>query len=237
MRQYSVLLILAATVVSCGVNESPIKLLDVAAMEALSTVEETVCTPSSDFFLSAGAVDINPLVSPIPTYFAWFRMESNMQPIVTATGGDVIAGASRNDWYSSRVFYTYESIPPTTWESESNPAYIVLRAAEGDDRTGGIVLNLIQPKAAARLTTLATPLELFVSVRVDGALSSGQAISSNTITFPINVYRSGFTGCGSAPLALTGPCGFASQDGAPLICCDAAAAADAGTELNQLCPQ
>jgi hypothetical protein len=160
-------------------------------------------------------------------YYVSFEWESLFQPISTTISPDTIAGPQKNDFVLDHFVFNYSSTPSLAFQTEQVDAYAILRAgASGSNSWLGI--SLIGPQALQVLSDHIQAgdfrgVELLVNFQAFGTLaSSGPKISSNKVTYPINVYRSNFVQCRVAGdiRAPTGPCGApGGQDGTLVGCC------------------
>jgi hypothetical protein len=181
----------------------------------------TNCTPQTTGIVS-GSLDI----AGTGFYVLAFDWESTFQSISTSVSPDIVAGPQRNDFVLDHMVFNYTSTPAFPFQAEQEDAYAVLRAgATGTNSWLG--MSLISPQARQTLYDHIQPgdftgVELLVQFQAFGQLASGQKVTSNKVTFPIQVYRSRFMACRLATdvRAPTGPCGdFGGQDGTIVGCC------------------
>ena len=221
-----------ALVVFCGLllagvgcappnSDSPIRLLGARPLHSGTAAAAGAATCEADAKLEQleGRLDI----SASQQYLIAFGQQSDLQKLSTTVQGEVLAGPNRNDFIADQMIFQYSSVPARPFEAETKPIYAVI-AAGSNGSDGWISLDLLAPKAAALLASSLSrgdSLQLNATFQLSGALVSGQKLKSNTITFPIAVFNSGFTGCPAGDIpAPTGPCGgIGGQDGSPVGCC------------------
>jgi hypothetical protein len=209
----------ALVAVGCVPNDSPIRLLGARPLLPSDTGE----CKAAEIQLLSGSLD----VSATNAYVIQFDVQSDLQQISTTVGGETVAGPGRNDFFANEIVYSYASTPSFAFEQEAKPVHFVVPAGAGSDKSF-VILNLIAPKAAQQLTTWVPtgagippdqPYNLNVTIQARGNLQSGQAITTNQVTYPIRVFNTGFAGCPGGAQARTGPCGsVGGQDGSAVYC-------------------
>ena len=207
---------------SCVPNETPVRILDSYPLEGAGTPGK--CT-LADIRQYNGSLDI----SVRSRYLIAFKLASEIEDSSAFGGtGEFVGNDHRNDFEANTMVMSYTSTPRMTFPTENLPIHIVVHQSEDDT---DMLVDLIGPQA---FTVLADNLavgdsaDVVVSFHLRGALLSGQAMSTNTVTFPIRVYNGGTTTCGGGDRpALNGPCGeIGGQDGYPYFCCSTAPMAD-----------
>jgi hypothetical protein len=178
------------------------------------------CSPQS-VAIYRGSLDL----AGTDVYFTSFEWESLLQQISTSVPPDTIAGPQRNDFVLDHFVFNYSSTPSYSFQAEQVNAYAILRAG-ATGSTSWLGISLIAPQARNTLLQNIpagnyTGVELQVTFQAFGALASGAKVSSNKVTYPILVYRSGFPGCAVGDIqAPSGPCGApGGQDGTQVACC------------------
>lgn len=205
--------LVAATLTGCVASDSPILVLNAAA---LPTGPDADCSSlDQQLVRSSGRLDLSAGVG----YFAFFFIESNLQAVQTDVDGEVVAGAEQNDFVADRIDITYANpVGGPVPGALSQPIHFVLRA---NSEAGTISVNLLPEPARAALAGVGfAGTQIEARFRVHGTIRSGRTISSNEVTYPITVFESSFAGCaaGTVPLA-TGVCGsFGGQDGTVPTC-------------------
>lgn len=200
-------------------NDSSIRFLN--AHEFTTGPAQSGCSPQN-IAIYRGSLDL----AGNDRYYVSFDWESALESITTVATPDTIAGPQRNDFVLDHFIFNYNSTPSYQFQSEQVDAYAILRAG-ATGPTSWLGVSLITPQAQRVLLQNVQPsdyngLELRVQFQAFGALASGQKISTNKVTYPIAVYRSGFTTCRVAGdiRAPTGPCGdVGGQDGTVVACC------------------
>lgn len=215
----------------CSVpNDSSIRFLN--AHELSLGAATTACTTQA-IAVYRGSLDL----AGTDRYYVAFDWESNLQQITTILSTqEVIAGPQRNEFVLDHLVFNYSSMPSLQFQSEQVNAYAVNQVgAVGASNWLGI--SLITPQARRVLGTAIQPgdlvgVELQVTFQGFGSLASGQKLSTNKVTYPIQVFRSSFPGtCRVAGdvRAPTGPCGTpGGQDGTLVACCRDVTPAPAG---------
>jgi hypothetical protein len=200
-------------------NDSSIRFLN-AHQPTLGPVQSGACSPSTTA-IYRGSLDL----AGNTQYYVQFDWESNLQQISTLVPPDTIAGPQRNEFVLDHFVFNYSSMPSLGFQPEQVNAYAVQPpGASGSSNWLGIFL--LTPQARRVLLTSIQPgdyvgVELLVTFQVFGALASGQKISSNKVTYPINVYRGTGVTCAAGDVrAPNGPCGSpGGQDGTAVVCC------------------
>lgn len=213
----SVIVAALITAAGCAPTDSdpPIRLLG-AQLVPSTTGGGCEFADESDPLLTRGSMDISARSS----FFIQFSVESNLQPVETQVGGDVIAGSERNDFIVKQQILNYTlSGTSAAFEQETLAIYSVIRPGA----TNRTIVDLIGPRAYATLLAnvpAGSAAELIVNFQLAGNLASGPAVRSTIASFPITVFNSGFAGCPSGTgLNPGGPCSSGGgQNGVPLCC-------------------
>ncbi len=194
----------------CVTSDSPIVLLNNQAVDAQ-------CAIDNDVSISQGSLDLSVGVG----YIAHFAVESNLQAVSTVVDGDVVSGPDQNDFVVERVDIEYSNPAGGAAPAAATlPIHFVIRAGASAENTN-LGLNLLPAEARAALAGVGSAGTIVVAtVSVTGSLRSGRTFTSNEVNFPIEVFESGFSGCGAGEaLELTGPCGsIGAQDGTFPVC-------------------
>jgi hypothetical protein len=211
---------LALLGLGCGVSDSPIRILDAHPVKSN-------CQADLSISQLAGTLDI----AAAQTFNLAFELQSDLQQITIQSGGEELATSDRNDFIGDEIVFSYSSIPRRTFDPpESVPVHMVVKPGS-TGKNSWFSMNLLSHKAAERLLNELAPgdsLDLAITLEIRGHLAWGQKLKSNSVTYPVRVYHSGFAGCpaGDRP-APTGACGFpGGQDGTPVGCCSDPAFAD-----------
>ncbi len=138
-----------------------------------------------------------------------------VDPAPLEVGDRTVPTVSRDIIFKELV-YTYQAEGVTMPAEEVFPIYLVIRPTETEDGTVQRV-PLLTESARKALSTLPVSLtapaaKVFVSMQLRGNMTSGSAISTNTITFPLTVYNTGFapdTGTCAAGGTAAPPASFA----------------------------
>ncbi len=201
-------------------NDSSIRFLN--AHEFALGATTTACT-SQAIAIYRGSLDLAGNAS----YYVAFDWESTLESISTILSTqEVIAGPQRNEFVLDHFVFNYSSTPSLSFQSEQVNAFAVTSPGSvGSSNWLGI--SLITPQARRVLSSAIQAgdfvgVELQVTFQAFGSLASGQKLSTNKVTYPIQVYRSSFPGtCQAGDIrAPTGPCGApGGQDGTLVACC------------------
>jgi len=207
----SALLLTQACVYQQG--DAAVRLLGILPMEGAE------CTLGSKPILT-GSLDVSG-----GTYFlAALSYESSLVDPEPLELGDRTVPTVSRDIVFKEIVYTYQAEGVTMPGEEVFPIYLVIRPSDNSDGTveGVSMLTEAARKALATLpVSLTAPVgKVFVNVQLRGNMTSGTAVSTNTITFPLTIYNTGFapdTGActaGGSPTAATEfTCGERGQGG------------------------
>lgn len=209
---------LLVTMGSCVPNETAVRILDTVGFEGGGNPGE--CT-LNDIRQGGGSLDLSVRSS----YRIAFKMASEIEDSSNFGGTtDFVGNDHRNDFEMTTLALTYSSTPRFNFTAENVPVHLLVRQSEED---ATVYLDLMAPLAIGVLSdnlAVGDSAEVIVTAQLRGNLLSGQALSTNTIKYPITVYKSGTTLC-AAPdrAAFNGPCGSTGgQDGYPYFCCSTA---------------
>jgi hypothetical protein len=210
----------AVLVVSGCVNDSP---LYVTGFFSVDPDRSGSCQlTAGTVYQYAGSLDLSgsqnyELIATVKS-----ELDSNLD--TKADNVTLVTGMQRNTVIFDQINFTYTSaptatIPSVTYEAESVPITIIV--APGS--TQNIRLSLLGPKAFEALSKAVANAgessNLRVRLEFAGQILSGGRIKTTPVTYPINVYRSGFVCGGGTSLCPTGGCGnVGGQDGSPLVC-------------------
>jgi len=212
----AVAVVLAAGANSCVPNDSSIHILN--AFPLSSTTGAQGCTALT-IAIYAGTLDI----SGTSRYLLQFQMESTFAQISTVGTTDVIQGPQRNDFIADAILFSYSATPPVAGlANEVLPIFFRIPAGAGTGTFLQMYLTTANTQQALRASVGPGQIvNLNVTVQVRGALASGQKLTSNKVTFPIQVFNSGFSGCAAGDVRIpSGPCGApGGQDGSIVGCC------------------
>ena len=222
MKPFCLILFLALFVgVGCTVpNDSSIRFLN--AHQLSLGASTTACTTQA-IAIYRGSLDL----AGSDRYYVAFDWESNLESISTILSSqEVIAGPQRNEFVLDHFVFNYTSMPSLSFQSEQVNAFAVTSPGSVGS-TNWLGISLITPQARRVLSSAIQAgdfvgVELQVTFQAFGSLASGQKLSTNKVTYPIQVYRSSFPGtCQAGDIrAPTGPCGApGGQDGTLVGCC------------------
>ena len=182
---------------------------------------DDMCQPQDNAQLVRGSLD----VSGVGTYFIGFGLESEFDPgpSLQNASGTTLTTNGQNNWIADEMILSYSATPTISgFETERIGIYAVVKPGQ----PGTLKVNILGPKAAQRLRdNITDPLadpktSLTVRIEFKGHLESTTTalggVSSNIVTFPINVITTGAM-CPNG-IAPTAPCGGGGQDGFPIVC-------------------
>jgi len=205
-------------VVGCVPNESSIHLLNAFPYQ---NAQVNGACQAATVGITAGTLDI----SGTSSYLLQFQMESTFQQLSNGISGEpAFQGPSRNDWIATEILYSYSSVPALSPALADELLPIYFRLPAGASSTSFIGIDMITATAAQRLAStvrLGDVVTLNITIQLRGELASGQKVNTNKVTYPIEVFNSGFQGCAAGDRrVLSGPCGSpGGQDGSLVGCC------------------
>jgi hypothetical protein len=247
MKRHVLLVLVLLASGGCIVqNDSPIK-VDGTFFPPLACAEATSFTLPS-VAITGGTVDF----AATSIYELMVIYESDLQPPTTGQG--VPGSQYDNDFIVNQQQLTYQAtyipagqltgtaftIPQDrqamTWviAAGANPANI----GSGESAPALItdILGLNAVNTISQRLNVGDEVDVQVQIQLNGNLRSSSAIgvSSEPVTFPVQVFRSSFPGCPAGVVEIPdGPCALpGGQDGTVVGCCDSA---DGGA-LNAACP-
>ncbi|MBX7113495.1 MAG: hypothetical protein K1X64_04105 [Myxococcaceae bacterium] len=207
---------------ACVPNDTPVRILEAFGLEGGGVPGKCKV---NDISQGGGSLDISVKGS----YSIAFKMVSEIVDSTKFGGTSEFAGGEhRNDFEATVLALSYTSTPRMNLAAENLPIHLTI--GQSTDYT--LYTNLLGPAALGVLSdnlAVGDSAEVIVSMQLRGNLLSGQALSTNTVKFPITVYKSGTTACATDDrAAFNGPCGSTGgQDGYPYFCCSTAPMNDA----------
>jgi hypothetical protein len=200
MKRLLLIAALAASAVSCVEGNRAVQIL-----EAHATTES--CEPAEIVINGTLNYDVT------NRYLANFTL---FTPI-----DQDIDDPNRIDFFGNELVLNYvATTPPVTFVEEVIPVHLVVGTTGGDN---SVTLDLIGDKARAKLEA-AVPafpdvMTLLVSFKIRGELSSGNAVETNEVTFPISITRAG-SPCpaGEVLVEKEGACFNPGQNGQAVEC-------------------
>jgi hypothetical protein len=206
----------------------PLALLGCSA-DPLSVVISTARAPGTqcDFgddskYVSGGSLDMRPFQFGTPptsgqssSFYQVFSWENNLVPIPISVNGQVVDPGAGNNFVADTLHFSYQySGAGQTFEDEIANLHAVI-VAGGGSKDNSVGVELIQPKAAAKLLTIVntTPQTLLVTFWISGKLAAGSTLNTNKVSFPITVYQSaaGTLTCPAGTVPTT-TCGEVGRD-------------------------
>lgn len=200
MKRLLLIAALAAGAVSCVEGNRAVQILQANQIGA-------DCATTGEALLSGG---LNYDISNV--YLANFSIFS---PVAEQEG------SNRLDFFGKEIVLNYESRTPSiNFNEEAIPVHLVVEAGETDST---VVVNLIGDKARAKLEgsvpTAPEAMTLLVSMKIRGEMSSGSAVETNEVTFPIQISRGGpACGAGKVLTPEEGACANPGQNGQKFTC-------------------
>ena len=211
-------LVVLALAGACVYDDSPILL------QNFRTFEDDNCTPVGQDGLKAtrGRLDLAGTTS----YVKWLEIASQLQPTVQPGGttGEQVQTTIPNQAIVDTVALSYSSDPDLGIEDVSYPVTFSIDPATTDEPNLLLVELFPGPAGEALSNAVAVDetVTVNVSVRLMGRLRSGQAFTTNAVTYPVEVTRSPITCASGEVVARNGICGGpGGQDSTPVLCCPA----------------
>jgi len=224
MRRQSLIraaFLLAPLLAGCKADPSSVVVLNARA-------PGSKCDFSDDtLYVSGGSLDLRPYILTAGgptlqagTFYQVFSWQNNLVPVPLVVNGQTIDSGAGNNFIANQVFYSYQwSGAGQSFASEISNTHAVIFAG-GTSKDNSIGIELLQPKAAAQLATIATTTSqtLLVTFKVGGNLAGGNGLDTNEVAFPLTIYKSSDTplDC-SATGSVSSRCGDIGRD-APLAC-------------------
>jgi len=149
-------------------------------------------------YVSGGSLDMRPYDpgSGIPVqatvFYQVFSWENNLTTTPLTVNGQVIDPGAGNNFVADTAHFSYQySGAGQTFEDEIANLHAVIDAG-GTTQSNSVGIDLIQPKAAAKLLAIVdtTPQTLLVTFYLSGKVTAGNSLNTNKVTFPITVYKS-----------------------------------------------
>lgn len=169
-----------------------------------------------------GTLDISGNTS----YILQWTVESTLQQLSTSISGEPpFAVPSRNDFVATEVDYSYTTVPALNPALADEALPYSWRIPAGATGTSSFIgMQMIGPAATTQLINTVRPgnvVQLNVTFYLRGALASGQKITTNKVSYSIDVYSTGFPGCPVGVRRIpSGPCQTpGGQDGTVVGCC------------------
>jgi len=177
-------------------------------------------------YVSGGSVDMRPYDVGTPpvtfqsaSFYQVFSWENNLISVPLVVNGQTVDPGAGNNFVVDTAHFSYQySGAGQTFEDEIANMRAVISAG-GTARDNSVGVELIQPKAAAKLLTIVntTPQTLLVTFWLSGKLTAGSSLNTNKVSFPITVYQSaaGTLTCpaGQVPTSTCGEVGRGSNIG------------------------
>jgi hypothetical protein len=217
--------LMASLLGGCVQSDSPIRILNAAAVPF---GEDADCTaaPEPNIFKTGGSLDLAAGVG--VGYQQAFFFESNFQEVGVTVGPDTVSGPSVNDFVVDRMDLSFQMTPALApLDNITRPVYFTIRPGQPEESFFHVNLIPFSTLQALRdAVPVGTSADLLVSFTLRGRVQSGGPLSSNTVTFPIRVFKSNFPGFDTCPHGpvLNGVCGGpGGQDGTIPLCAPAPA--------------
>lgn len=210
---------LAVLASGCVADDAPILLQNFRSFE-----DPQGCVPVGPDGLSSGRGFLD--VAGARSYLKWLEVESQLQPVSqpnVAGGGGQTVTESPNEAIIDTVTLEYASEPSLGLQTVSYPTTFTINPATSEENANLMLLELL-PGDVGDTVAASVPVgdrvTLNVTVTVSGRLRSGQAFTSNSVTYPINLGNSGATCAAGEIVARNGVCGNpGGQDAIPVVCC------------------
>jgi len=188
-------------------------------VEGASFLDES-CATTGDVQLIRGTLDVGPHIAlnTAPRYIGHFGLRSELQPLETASGDDVLAGSARNEFVADSVILNYTLGSGAGVASATERIFFVIPPATTD---GFIQFNMLNT-AAANAIAGSVPAngedQLLISFQFQGNVRSAAnaliPMHTPTVVFPVRVRNTPTTlptcATGSTPV-IRGPCGNSQE--------------------------
>src|SRR5262249_23727212 len=205
-------------VMGCVSNDSSIHILNAFPYQ---NAQVNGGCQASNIGITGGTLDI----SGTTAYFLQFQLESTFQQLSNGISGESpFQGPQRNDWIATQILSSSSSVPALTPPLADDSLPIYFRLPAGATSSSFIGIDMITATAAQRLASsvrVGDVVNLSVTIQLRGELASGQKVNTTKVTYPIQVFNSGFQGCRLGDRRVpSGPCmTVGGQDGTLVACC------------------
>lgn len=151
-------------------------------------------------------------------YIVGFSIESTLARDQNTAGGQVVDSPSSNDFIGQEAVLSYRSIANGVRSQvpglvdQRQPILAVIAPGANRDNSY-IAMNLFTSATASAVAALPHRTDLIVSVRIEGRLRGGAALSTNTLEFPVRILNVAPTcPAGQRTSIRAGTCGNPGQD-------------------------
>jgi len=205
-------------VIGCVSNDSSIHLLNSFPYQ---NAQVNGACQASTIGITAGTLDISGTTS----YLLQFQLESTFQQLSNGISGEPpFQGPQRNDWTANEILYSYNTVPALNPPLADELLPLYFRLPAGATSNSFIGIDMITATAAQTLAStvrVGDVVNLNITIQLRGQLASGQKVNTNKVTYPIEVFNSGFQGCRPGDRRIpSGPCmSPGGQDGSLVGCC------------------
>lgn len=161
------------------------------------------CDYSDDtLYVSGGSVDFRPYktgplggTAQATNFYQVFSWENNLQKIPLTVNGQVVDPGSGNDFITDTAVYSYRLSDASATIPDQIENLRAIVTAGGDPAKNSAPADLIQPGAAAILDPVLGPVAktLLVTFHYEGKTAAGASLTTNDVSFPVTVYKSGDT--------------------------------------------
>jgi hypothetical protein len=188
-------------------------------VEGASFLDES-CSSTGDVQLIRGSLDVGPhlAMNTLPRYVGHFGLRSDLQPLETASGDDVLAGSSRNEFVANAVILEYTLGSGAGVATATEPIYFVIEPASTD---GFIQFNMLNEQAASSIAGSLAPNaedQLLISFQFQGNVRSASnaliPMHTQEVVFPVRVRNTPTTlpACAAPTVpVIRGPCGNSQE--------------------------
>ncbi|HEY8212415.1 MAG TPA: hypothetical protein VIG99_33255 [Myxococcaceae bacterium] len=172
-----------------------------------------------DTILVKGSLDLGPSVTAgsLPRYIGLFRLRSDLEPIVTQVGDDILAGTSRNEFIATTVTLSYNLASGAGVPAATEPIYFVIPPGATNSTILFNMLNTAAAQAIAGSVPVGSQDTLLVNFQFNGNVRSagGGLLPLHTpqVSFPITLYQTvpSIPSCSTGVPVLVGPCGNSQE--------------------------
>jgi hypothetical protein len=188
-------------------------------VEGASFLDES-CNSTGDTQLIRGSLDVGPHIAlnSRPRYVGHFGLRSDLQPLETKSGDDVLAGTSRNEFVANSVILNYTLSTGAGVPGATEPIYFVVEPGTTDNFIQFNMLNADAAQAIGGGVAAGGEAQLLISFQFQGNVRSSTnaliPMHTQTVVFPIRVTNTPTTlpPC-TAPAVpvINGPCGNSQE--------------------------
>jgi hypothetical protein len=212
--------LIAASMIAAAVAASGCAPPDMSVFVEGASFLNSACTKSGEINLIRGSLDLGPSAAAgtLPRYFGLFGLRSDLEPVTTKVGDDILAGDSRNEFIATSVNISYTLANGASVPQASEPIYFVIPPGTTNNT---IQFQMLSPAAATVIggaVTAGTATTLLITFQFEGNVRSSAngllPMHTPQVIFPVDVYNQAPvlpTCTAPATASLVGPCGNSQE--------------------------